>query len=31
MVRGRVLIVVPADVSRLEPGSEVEILPLDGR
>jgi len=31
MVRGRVLIVVPADVSRLEPGTEVEILPLDGR
>jgi molybdopterin molybdotransferase len=31
MVRGRVLIVVPADVSRLEPGREVEILPLDGR
>lgn len=31
MVRGRVLIVVPADAERLEAGSEVEILPLNGR
>ena len=31
MVRSRVLIVVPADVSRLEAGREVEILFMDGR
>jgi molybdopterin molybdotransferase len=31
MVHGRVLIVVPADTARLEPGREVEILFLDGR
>jgi len=30
MVHGRVLIVVPADVSRLEKGTEVEILFLEG-
>jgi len=30
MVHGRVLIVVPADVSRLERGTEVEILFLEG-
>ena len=30
MVRSRVLIVVPADASRLEAGREVEILLLDG-
>ncbi len=30
MVRGRVLIVVPADASRIEAGREVEILLLDG-
>ena len=30
MVRGRVLIVIPADAGRLEAGSEVEVLPLDG-
>ena len=30
MVRGRVLIVVPADASRLEAGREVEILLMDG-
>jgi molybdopterin molybdotransferase len=31
MVRSQVLIVVPPDVSRLEKGSEVEILFFDGR
>jgi molybdopterin molybdotransferase len=31
MVRSRVLIVVPAEVSGLEAGAEVEILFLDGR
>jgi molybdopterin molybdotransferase len=31
MVRSRVLIVVPADVSRFEKGRAVEILYLDGR
>jgi molybdopterin molybdotransferase len=31
MVRSRVLIVVPADVSRLEKGRDVEILYMDGR
>jgi molybdopterin molybdotransferase len=31
MVGSRVLIVVPAEVSRLEAGAEVEILSLDGR
>ncbi len=31
MVRSRVLIVVPADVSRLEPGAEVEVIFMDGR
>ena len=31
MVRSRVLIVVPADVSRLEKGRAVEILYMDGR
>jgi molybdopterin molybdotransferase len=31
MVRGRVLIVVPADVARLESGGEVEVIFLDGR
>ena len=31
MVRSRVLIVVPADVSRIEAGREVEILFMDGR
>jgi molybdopterin molybdotransferase len=31
MVRSRVLIVVPAEVSRLEAGTEVEILFLEGR
>lgn len=31
MVRGRVLIVVPAEAARLEAGREVEILFLDGR
>jgi len=31
MARSRALIVVPADVSRLEKGGEVEILYLDGR
>jgi molybdopterin molybdotransferase len=31
MVHGRVLIVVPADVSRLEAGREVEVIFLDGR
>ncbi|MBM3293391.1 MAG: molybdopterin molybdotransferase MoeA [Candidatus Aminicenantes bacterium] len=31
MVRGRVLIVVPADVARLEKGTEVEILFLEGQ
>jgi molybdopterin molybdotransferase len=31
MVRGQVLIAVPADVSRLDAGAEVEILPLVGR
>jgi molybdopterin molybdotransferase len=30
MVRGRVLIVVPADATRLEAGREVEILLMDG-
>lgn len=30
MVRGRVLIVVPADASRLEAGREVEVLLMDG-
>jgi molybdopterin biosynthesis enzyme len=30
MVRGRVLIVVPADAARLEAGREVEILLMDG-
>ena len=30
MVRGRVLIVVPADVARIEAGGEVEILFMDG-
>ncbi|MGZ5514024.1 MAG: molybdopterin molybdotransferase MoeA [Candidatus Aminicenantales bacterium] len=30
MVRGRVLIVVPADAARLEAGCEVEILLMDG-
>lgn len=30
MVRGRVLIVVPADTTRLEAGREVEILLMDG-
>lgn len=30
MVRGRVLIVVPADAGRIEAGREVEILFLDG-
>jgi molybdopterin molybdotransferase len=30
MVKGRVLIVVPADASRLEAGREVEILLMDG-
>jgi len=31
MVRSRVLIVIPADVSRLEAGREVEIIFMDGR
>jgi len=31
MVRGRVLIVVPADAARLEAGREVEVLFMDGR
>ena len=31
MVRGRVLIVVPADAARLEAGREVDILYMDGR
>jgi molybdopterin molybdotransferase len=31
MVRSRVLIVVPADVSRLEKGCEVEVVLMDGR
>ena len=31
MVRSRVLIVVPADVSRLEKGRDVDILYMDGR
>jgi molybdopterin biosynthesis enzyme len=31
MVRSHVLIVVPAEVSGLEAGAEVEILFLDGR
>lgn len=31
MVRSRVLIVVPADVSRLEKGADVEILFMDGK
>ncbi len=31
MVHGRVLIVVPAEVSRLEAGREVDILYMDGR
>lgn len=31
MVHGRVLIVVPADASRLEAGREIEILYADGR
>ena len=31
MVRSRVLIVVPADVSRLEAGREVEVIFMDGR
>ncbi len=30
MVRGRILIVVPADAGRIEAGQEVEILFLDG-
>jgi len=30
MVRGRVLIVVPADTARIEAGGEVEILFMDG-
>jgi molybdopterin molybdotransferase len=30
MARSRVLIVVPADVSRLEKGADVEILYIDG-
>jgi molybdopterin molybdotransferase len=30
MVRGRVLIVVPADAARIEAGREVEILLMDG-
>jgi molybdopterin molybdotransferase len=31
MVRSRVLIVVPADVARLEAGREVEVIFMDGR
>ncbi|NTU51403.1 MAG: hypothetical protein HGA94_03070 [Candidatus Aminicenantes bacterium] len=31
MVHGRVLIVVPADVARIEAGREVDILYMDGR
>ncbi len=31
MVRGRVLIVVPADASRLEAGRRVEVIFMDGR
>jgi molybdopterin molybdotransferase len=31
MVRSRVLIVVPADVARLERGCEVEVILMDGR
>jgi molybdopterin molybdotransferase len=31
MVRSRVLIVVPADVARIEAGREVEIIFMDGR
>jgi len=31
MVHGRVLIVVPADLARLDAGSEVEIILMDGR
>jgi molybdopterin molybdotransferase len=31
MVNGRVLIVVPADVARIEAGREVDILYMDGR
>ncbi len=30
MVRGRVLIVVPADAARIEAGREVEVLLMDG-
>jgi molybdopterin biosynthesis enzyme len=30
MVRGRVLIVIPADAARVEAGREVEIILLDG-
>jgi molybdopterin biosynthesis enzyme len=30
MVQGRVLIVVPAEVGRIEAGSEVEIMFMDG-
>jgi len=31
MVRSQVLIVIPADVSRLEAGAEVEVIFMDGR
>jgi molybdopterin biosynthesis enzyme len=30
MVRGRVLIVIPADAARVEAGREVEVILMDG-